>query len=224
MTGDVPSDCGAEAESYRRDGHVALPGLFPVEVLHAFYNRMQTDLQAGGRSLGQFAARGPLVRHEAIEIHAHSYPPMLALLWGLTQRMALVAGCTLLPTYAYFRLYRQGDVCRVHADRLACEHSLSLTIGYAEGRSWALSVGADRLARPGPPVTEDFGAERHGSVAMRPGDGVAYQGVHHRHGRVEPNPNSWSAHLFLHWVDRDGPYTAEAFDRPALERAHAGAR
>jgi hypothetical protein len=27
-----------------------------------------------------------------------------------------------------------------------------------------------------------------------------------------PNPNSWSAHLFLHWVDRDGPHAAHAFD------------
>ena len=34
----------------------------------------------------------------------------------------------------------------------------------------------------------------------------------HRHGRTAPNPNAWSAHLFLHWVDRDGPYRDHAFD------------
>ena len=33
-----------------------------------------------------------------------------------------------------------------------------------------------------------------------------------RHGRTRPNPNGWSAHLFLHWVDRDGPYADKAFD------------
>jgi len=27
------------------------------------------------------------------------------------------------------------------------------------------------------------------------------------------------AHLFLHWIDRNGDYAAEAFDRPALQRA-----
>lgn len=208
-----------ETEAYRRNGYVALPGLFPVEVLHAFYGQMQADLQGGGRSMRQFAARGPLLRREAIEIYAHVYPPMLTLLWGVTPRMALVTGCDLLPTYAYFCLYQQGDICRVHGDRHACEHSLSLTIAYAEDKPWALSVGADRLERPEPATAEDFGDERYGSVAMRPGDGVAYQGTHHRHGRVDPNPNSWSAHLFLHWVDRHGPYAAEAFDRPTLERA-----
>ena len=211
----------AETEAYRRDGYVALPALFPVEVLHAFYSRMQADLQAGGRSLHQFASRGFFIVRESIEIYSLSYPPMLTLLWGLTPRMSLVTGCTLLPTYAYFRLYQQDDICRVHADRHACEHSLSLTIAYAEDRPWALSVGSERLARAGPPTAEDFGGERYGSVAMRPGDGVAYQGTHHRHGRVDPNPNSWSAHLFLHWIDRDGPYAAEAFDHPTIERTRA---
>jgi hypothetical protein len=27
-----------------------------------------------------------------------------------------------------------------------------------------------------------------------------------------PNPNGWSIHLFLHWVDRDGPVRDQAFD------------
>jgi hypothetical protein len=29
---------------------------------------------------------------------------------------------------------------------------------------------------------------------------------------MTPNPNGWSAHLFLHWVDREGPYREHAFD------------
>ena len=61
-------------------------------------------------------------------------------------------------------------------------------------------------------MDEDFGSEPHVSLAMNVGDAVLYQGVHHRHGRTMPNPNAWSAHLFLHWVDRDGPYRAHAFD------------
>jgi hypothetical protein len=50
------------------------------------------------------------------------------------------------------------------------------------------------------------------SLAMEVGDAVAYQGVDHRHGRTTPNPNRWSAHLFLHWVDPDGPHRDQAFD------------
>lgn len=210
----------SETDAYRRDGHVALPGLFAPEVLSAFYARMQADLKAAGRPLGSWTARGPLLKGEALEVYSHYYAPMQGFLWGLTPRMAAVAGRDLLPTYAYFRAYRQGDVCRVHGDRHACEHSLSLTIAYGEDKPWALSVATART-EPDGVVTEDFAGAAYGSVAMRPGDGVAYQGTHHRHGRLEPNPNSWSAHIFLHWVDRDGPYAAEAFDRPALARANS---
>jgi hypothetical protein len=47
---------------------------------------------------------------------------------------------------------------------------------------------------------------------MNVGDAVLYKGVHHRHARVSPNPNGWSAHLFLHWVERDGEFAQHAFD------------
>ena len=50
------------------------------------------------------------------------------------------------------------------------------------------------------------------AMAMGVGDAVAYRGVDHRHGRITPNPNAWSAHLFLHWVDPDGPFADQAFD------------
>ena len=208
----------SETEEYRRQGYVALPRLFPVEILHAFYQQLQADMKRGGRSMGSFKARGPLLSRDAIEIYAYQYPPMLTFLWGLTPRMAAVAGCELLPTYSYLRLYQQGDICRVHSDRHACEHSLSLTIAYGENKPWPLSVETAR-SEPNAAVVDQFADAPFASVPMAAGDGVAYQGVHHRHGRVEPNPNSWSAHLFLHWVDRNGPYKAEAFDRPAMRRA-----
>ena len=54
------------------------------------------------------------------------------------------------------------------------------------------------------------------ALAMDVGDAVAYRGVDHRHGRTTPNPNRWSAHLFLHWVDPDGPQRGEAFDRKGV--------
>lgn len=216
-----PDPVQAETTAYRRDGYVALPALFPVEVLHAFYATMQRDLAGGGRSMRAFAAKGPLLRREAIEINAHQYAPMKTLLWGLTPRIAVATACDLLPTYAYFRLYQRGDVCRVHTDRQACEHSVSLTIAYSDDQPWALSVGTERIHSPVFDVTDDFGGRPHGSVAMSAGDAVLYQGTHHRHGRVEPNPNGWSAHLFLHWVDRHGDYAEQAFDRPTLERVAA---
>lgn len=210
-----------ETDAYRDQGYVALTGLFAPAVLNAFYQRMRRDLGLTNATMRRFTARGPLLTKDAIEIYALQYPPMLTFLWGLTPRIAQATGCDLLPTYAYFRLYQRGDVCRIHTDRPACEHSVSLTIAYGDDTPWPLSVAMVADPAPQPVVREDFGGDAYGSVAMRPGDGVLYQGVHHRHGRLDPNPNAWSAHLFLHWVDADGRYKDQAFDRPTIERANA---
>lgn len=204
-------------DRYRSNGCVPLTGLFPVEVVRAFYHQMQHDLQAAGRPLSSFRSSGPLLKQAAIEVYCYQYAPMLTFLWGLTPRIAAATGRDLLPTYAYFRAYQRGDVCRVHSDRPACEHSVSLTLAYADGLPWGLSVASDPIDRPRDAVADDFEGAPFQTLAMQPGDGVLYQGTHHRHGRLDPNPNSWSAHLFLHWVERDGRYKDHAFDRVALE-------
>lgn len=208
-----------ETEHYRAHGYVALKALFPTELLSAFYGRMTDDLAAAGRSMASFKTRGPLQRDEAIEIYAYQYAPMLAFLWGVTPRMAQLTGLGLLPTYAYFRAYRVGDVCRVHSDRPACEHSLSLTLASGEDRPWSLSVATGRTDQPRPIVSDDFEGAAFESVDMLPGNGVAYQGTHRRHGRLDPNPNSWSVHLFMHWVEQGGRYADQAFDRPTMQAA-----
>ena len=76
------------------------------------------------------------------------------------------------------------------------------------------SGGAAGWRAPAAATPEEF-AKR--GITEMPGDGVLYQGVHHHHGRTMPNPNRWSAHLFLFWVERDGPFAQHTFDAERLE-------
>lgn len=197
--------------SYQDDGYAHLEGLLPAEVAQAFLQSLKQDMGPAAIPLSRAAGHSNLLNRPAFELYGHHYKPMLHLLWGLTPTMSEVVGRDLLPTYDYLRIYRAGDVCQVHSDRYSCEHSLSLTLGYSDGRPWALEIEKAR-SEPSARVDPDFGAEAHASIAMQVGDALLYQGVHHRHGRTIPNPNRWSAHLFLHWVDRDGPYREHAFD------------
>ncbi|HYC95923.1 MAG TPA: hypothetical protein VEB39_09535 [Sphingomicrobium sp.] len=174
---------------------------------------MKADLARQGVQLASLEQQGPLLRSGAPELYGHHYPLFASFLWGMTPAVERLTGEALLPTYAYFRLYRQGDICRVHGDRHACEHSLSLTLAYSDDMPWPLQVSARRVEQPYARADEAFAVdEAAGSVAMSAGDAVLYQGVHHHHGRTTPNPNQWSAHLFLHWVGRNGPYAGQAFD------------
>jgi hypothetical protein len=196
---------------YRQDGYALVRGLIPSEIAQAFLVGLKADMGDAPIPLSGVTQHPNLLKRAAFEVYGHFYKPMLYLLWGLTPTISGIVGRELLPTYDYFRIYRRGDTCRVHFDRLSCEHSLSLTLAYSEDRPWELQLG--RLHQsPSAAVEEDFGSEAFSSLAMNVGDAVLYQGVHHRHGRVTPNPNGWSAHLFLHWVDREGPYRDQAFD------------
>ena len=203
---------------YHGKGYALIEGLIPPELAKVFLNRLKTDMERVRLPLSHFATTSPILNQSAIEIAGVQYRPMIPFLWGLTPTMSQLTGKDLLPSYNYFRIYREGDVCKVHSDRESCEHSLSLTLGYSDGKGWDLALGKDRIDEAGGPVADDFEGKAFTSLPMRPGDAVLYQGVHYRHGRVTPNPNRWSAHMFLHWVDRDGPHAAQAFDAVAARQ------
>jgi hypothetical protein len=197
---------------YARDGYAHLEGLVPEMVAQAFMASVKEDLGPGPLALSRVQNFPNLLKRPALEIYGHHYKPMVFFLWGLTPTISGIVGKDLAPTYDYFRLYRGGDLCRVHWDRYSCEHSLSLTLAYSDGEPWDLEIGKQRYDQPSSKVEDVWGDEAYSSVPMKVGDAVLYQGVNHRHGRSKPNPNRWSAHLFLHWVDRDGPYREHAMD------------
>lgn len=195
---------------YQRDGYALVRDMVPRGVARALMERIRADLPSG--PLAVAADPTPILNRPAFEIYGNVYPPMQAFLWALTPAMEQVTGHKLIPTYDYFRIYREGDICRVHRDRPACQHSLSLTLDYSDDVPWPLEVGAKGNAGPQDLFSDDFGDEPSAALAMGVGDAVAYRGVEHRHGRTKPNPNGWSAHLFLHWVDPDGEFADQAYD------------
>ena len=202
------------AAAYARNGYAHLERFIPREVATGFLARMKADLARQGIGFDKLLKPGPLLSQPAAEIYGYHYVPLAMFHWGLTPAVEALVGEPVLPTYSYFRRYRRGDICRVHGDRQACEHSLSLTMAYSDDEPWALEVSPVRTDAPYQRTDAAFQlAERAQAVSMVAGDAVLYQGVHHHHGRTTPNPNAWSAHLFLHWVSRNGPYAAEAFDK-----------
>lgn len=210
----------SQSDTYFRDGYAHLKSFLPKEVATGIIAKLQSDLAQQGLSISSLQQENALLARPAPELYGHHYAPLAFLCWGMTPAVEALTGKSLLPTYAYFRVYRQGDICRFHGDRQSCEHSLSLTLAYSDDLAWPLEVAKNRTDAPYARNDEHYtDADDVSAVAMQAGDAVLYQGVHHHHGRCTPNPNRWSAHLFLHWVDRDGPYADFAFDgqRPPAE-------
>lgn len=108
-----------------------------------------------------------------------------------------VTALKLYPTYSYFRVYKQGDVLVKHRDRPSCEITLTLCLGYQAPGPWPLF-----LESPSGVV----------SIALHPGDGFFYRGTELTHWR-EPFPGDVAAQAFLHYVNRDGPYSEWKYDK-----------
>jgi len=210
----VPLSAAMQIEGdYSMDGYALVRGLVPRQVADALMDMIRRRKLPDGivPAVPDGLPLGVLTRN-VYELYSEHFPPMKSFLWGLTPAMEQVTGRRLVPTYDYFRIYRQGDLCHVHRDRPACEHSLSLTLAYSDDAPWPLEVGGEGQSGPDELVAKDFGLEPVRALSMNVGDAVAYRGVEHRHGRTMPNPNRWSAHLFLHWVDPQGPHAERAFD------------
>src|SRR6266446_5617138 len=103
----------------------------------------------------------------------------------------------LFPTYSYFRVYHRGDVLAKHTDRPSCEISLSLCLGFQGEKPWPLMVE---------------GASGSSAVELNPGDGLLYKGIECPHWR-EPLNGDFTAQVFLHYVDQNGPYAEWKFDK-----------
>jgi hypothetical protein len=209
------------ASVYQERGYALIKNVVPPEVAGVFLSITQKAMGDGRDAQARFAASMKPLSKPAYDIYSADYPAALTFLWALTPFVESVIGKSLLPTYSFFRVYQKGGVCMVHSDRPSCEHSMSLTLGASDDLKWPFTIGQRRLSEQeirAKEILPDFGGDGFSALEMEPGDAVLYQGVHYRHGRLAPNPNRWSAHMFLHWVDRDGPFKEFAFDKKALPR------
>lgn len=196
---------------YYKDGYAVLHGLAPAPVAHEFLAQLKDDIDHAGFPMQRLVRHAPPLPTPTLQVYGYEHKPLLNFLWGLTPIMCVLTGKNLLPSFCYFRAYQAGDLLNVHSDRDSCEHSLSLTLEYSDNKSWAFEIARDRIEKARP-IAKDFGGFPYSTIMMQPGDAVLYQGVNYRHARMTPNPNRWSAHIFLHWVDSEGPFKDLAFD------------
>ena len=119
-----------------------------------------------------------------------------ALLETVRPRVEAVTGYRLFPTYSYFRMYLRGNALGQHRDGPACEISVSLNLGQSPERPWPLCLE---------------GREGEISAALHPGDALVYKGAELTHWR-EPYEGAQLGQVFLHYVDKNGPYADRKFD------------
>ena len=98
----------------------------------------------------------------------------------------------LFPTYAYWRYYVFGGMLRKHSDRPSCE--ISITACIKKYDKWPIVVEGK-------------------SFELEEGDAVLYAGCDQKHWRPGVYKGDGMAQVFLHYVNKNGPFTHHAYDK-----------
>ncbi len=180
------------SEAYWERGWCTVEGLLDPSQLRFLRAGMEASRRQGRMRLADNPAyTGPF--------NEYGPPAGEAVLRHLAPRVAALLGRALVPTYAFWRIYRAGDVLRRHRDRESCEVTLSITVAAdPEGDCWPIHV-------------IDLAGEQ-GTAVLAPGSGVLYQGCRLPHWR-EPLAGGEHFQLIVHYVLADGPNASFAYDR-----------
>ena len=124
--------------------------------------------------------------------HEYMFETLHERLWPTIER---VVGEELIPTYAYARLYSNGDVLEKHTDRPACEVSVTIQLGRSHHYAWPIYMGGQRFD-------------------LAEGDGVIYPGcdVEHWRDKCDGPEGYYAGQVFLHFVRKHGQYAGEVGD------------
>lgn len=127
---------------------------------------------------------------------AYNYMPFLELLCEKTPEVSLAIGETVLPTYAYSRVYKNGSELLRHTDRDACE--ISLTLHLHGDSSW--------------PIWIETPSGENRCVDLSPGDAMVYLGKIAPHWR-DVYEGEYYSQVFLHYVRSQGDCSYAYFDK-----------
>lgn len=120
----------------------------------------------------------------------------------------------LIPTYAYARIYKKGDILHRHKDRFSCEISTTLNLG---GDEWPIFIEKDSKKgglKDGKYVSDNTKGIQ---VILKPGDMLVYKGNILEHWR-DAFAGESCGQVFLHYNNAATPGSSDnIFDgRPHL--------
>jgi len=161
---------------FRLEGYLVVPDFFDITGLYEYSKKLAKASRVGDSQIhgSPVAYRDPIMEEILIK--------------ALSKVEALV-GLELHKTYSYWRMYKIGDILRIHKDRAACEISVTMTIGYEGLKPWPIYI----LNRNEEPV----------KIKLEPGDALIYKGIETYHWRGINNFGR-QVQVFLHYVDKNG--------------------
>jgi hypothetical protein len=213
-------------ESFEKNGYLVIKDLWDPEELYHPLPQERGQINYWGKGVDQFT-------HQPVEMQVEGslarywHPQYRQIHTGIRLKLEEALGRKLYNTYYYDRYYFPGQELKRHADRDACEISVTVHISTnLEGKDadWPIWIKTpDTYADK--KKTQVLVPGENRSVILQAGDGMVYKGCERPHWR-DPMPDkqkrSWFSkkqeqlyyhQIFFHYILQDGQRAHCAWDR-----------
>ena len=210
-------------DKFEKDGYLVVKDLWDAEDLYHPLPDIKGQLNYWNKDVTKFN-HNPVEGQVDGSLARYWHPQYRNAHTGIRRKLEKIIGRTLYNTYYYDRYYFPGQELTKHADRDACEISVSIHISTNlpdKLKDWAFKIKTpDTYTDDKKTAVLIPGEER--SAILNPGDGLLYKGCERPHWRdamptpekVEDAPKEYYYHqIFFHYVLQDGQRAHCAWDR-----------
>ena len=209
-------------EQFDKDGYIVVKDLWDPKELFVEVPTIRGQINYWGKRQDQFS-HTPLEGQVEGSLACYTRPQYRHIHSGIRRKLEKVIGRQLYNTYYYDRFYFAGQGLELHADRPACEISVSVHISTNLEEDWPLWIKTpDTYAGPGNAgEIIELGEKRF--VNLKPGDGMIYKGCERPHWR-DPLVSRHTGNYFIRKMgQKDDTFYHQVFFHYVLsdgKRAH----
>ena len=212
-------------EFFEKNGYLVIKDLWNPEELYHPLPQERGQINYWGKQLDQFNYT-PVEQQVEGSLARYWHPQYRQIHTGIRLKLEEALGRKLYNTYYYDRYYFPGQELKRHADRDACEISVTVHISTnLEGKDadWPIHIKTpDQYADK--KKTQILVPGENRAVVLKPGDGMVYKGTERPHWR-DPMPGGktrlfgkqkeqlYYHQIFFHYILQDGQRAHCAWDR-----------
>ena len=213
-------------ESFEKNGYLVIKNLWDAEELYHPLPQERGQINYWGKQVDQFN-HTPVEQQVEGSLARYWHPQYRQIHTGIRLKLEEALGRKLYNTYYYDRYYFPGQELTRHADRDACEISVTVHISTnLEGKDadWPIWIRTPSTYTD-KKKTQVLVPGENRSVVLQAGDGMVYKGCERPHWREAmpgakknkklfgKNIEPYYHQIFFHYVLQDGQRAHCAWDR-----------
>jgi len=181
-------------EQFDKDGYIVVKDLWDPKELFVPVPEIRGQINYWGKREDQYN-HTPLEGQVEGSLACYTRPQYKSIHSGIRLKLEKIIGRKLSNTYYYDRFYFAGQGLALHADRPACEISVSVHISTNYEECWPLWIKTpDTYTDKHKNIVKEPGESR--SVCLNAGDGMIYKGCERPHWR-DPLPSKHTGNYFI---------------------------